>query len=167
VYEKVESYEVEKIEGIGYEVHGKFKDDIHNLHSRILFDINSWTVAEAEVKALVVPFALCHTGLDAINSLIGVSVGMGFSRVVNKQIMGSQGCYHLGELVLNSVKAFLQAASRDNPDWLGEEECQNRWLEWVNNYKNICIYFSQPCISPQDIQKSLGQNMKLNSEYYE
>lgn len=167
MYEKIESYEVEKIEGIGYEVRGKFKDDIHDLNSRLLFDINTFTVAEAEVEALYVPFELCHTGLDAINSIIGASVGMGFSRVVNQQIMGSQGCYHLGELVLNSVKAFLQAASRDNPEWLGEKWCQDRWMEWINNYKNICIYFSQPCISPRDIQRSFSQNIKLDQEYIE
>jgi len=166
VYEKIESYQVEIVAGIGYEVRGKFKDDIHDLNSRIVIDVNNFTVVEAEIEAAGVPFELCHRGISNIDSIIGASVGLGFSRIVNQHIMGKQGCYHLGELVLNSVKAFLQAASREGPDWLDENEVQDRWSEWVNNYKNICIYFSQPCISPQDIQKSLGQNIDFNHDYY-
>lgn len=159
MYDKIESYQVEIVEGIGYEIRGKLKDDIHDLNSRIVIDVNSFTIIEAEVEAAYVPFEICHRGLRTIDAIIGASVERGLNRVVTQQIMGKQGCYHLGEMVMNSVKAFLQAASREGPYWMNENECQNRWSEWVNNYKNICIYFSQPCISPEDIQKSLGQDI--------
>ncbi|PKM76429.1 MAG: hypothetical protein CVU90_12185 [Firmicutes bacterium HGW-Firmicutes-15] len=157
MYEKLEKYQVKIVPGVGYEVRGQWKDDIHDLKSRMVFDINNFTIAEAAVEASGVPFDICHQGIKSIDALVGASVGKGFSKLVSQHVMGKQGCYHLGELVMNSVKSFLQAASREGPDWLDNEEYQQRWQEWINNYQGVCIYFAQPDISQENIQKAFGK----------
>lgn len=157
MYEKIEKYKVEIVPGVGYEVRGQWKDDIHDLKSRMVFDINNFIIAEAEVEASGVPFDICHQGLKSIDALVGASLGKGFSKLVSQDVMGKQGCYHLGELVLNSFKAFLQAACREAPDWRNDEEYQQFWLQWINNYQDVCIFFAQPDISQEDIQKAFGK----------
>lgn len=156
MYEKTEKYQVNIVPGTGYEVHGQWKDDIHDLRSRIVFDISNFEILEAEAEGYNTPFEICNQGISSIGNIIGAKVGPGFNRLVNQKIMGKEGCVHLGELVINSVKVFLQAASREKPDWIDPDYYAERWLEWISNYRDKCIFFSLPDISQEDIQKAFG-----------
>lgn len=144
MYERFEKYTVNPIPGKGYEVLGHFKDDVHDINSRILFDYRSYRVIEAEVHTSNLPFPICQSGLDKIKDIIGVPAGPGFNRTVKERLGGSSGCIHLAEMVMNSMQAGLQAASRGTPDWMENEYYQAEWAAWEQIFKGSCIYFSQP-----------------------
>ena len=102
MYERFEKYTVNPIPGKGYEVLGHFKDDVHDINSRILFDYRSYRVIEAEVHTSNLPFPICQSGLDKIKDIIGVPAGPGFNRTVKERLGGSSGCIHLAEMVMNA-----------------------------------------------------------------
>lgn len=144
MYEKSEKYVVNVIPHKGYEVIGYWQDDIHHLKSRIVFDYKTYKIVEAEVEAEKTPFPICSQGIESIKSLIGKHVGPGFYNVVKTHLMSSSGCIHVGELVMGSVKAAIQAASREIPEWIDPEDYKSRWAAWGSIYKDKCIFFAQP-----------------------
>ncbi|MEA1960938.1 MAG: DUF2889 domain-containing protein [Bacillota bacterium] len=144
MYEQMEKYSVNNIPGKGYEVTGNFRDDIHDIHTRILFDYHTYQILEAEATTDSLPFPICQQGLDKIKNVVGLQAGPGFSRKIKETLMGAQGCIHLGEMVMNSMKAGLQAASREIPEWVEEEDYKQRWSLWSTFFKDSCIYFTQP-----------------------
>ncbi len=144
MYEKFEKYTVNNIPGVGYEVLGQWKDDIHDLRSRILFDYYTYQVIDAEAHAESLPFEICQQGIDKIKNIVGLQAGPGFNQQVKQHLRGKDGCIHLAELVGNSLKSALQAASRTTPDWVDGDDYKERWAAWESLFKNTCIYFSQP-----------------------
>ncbi|MBO8159946.1 DUF2889 domain-containing protein [Thermosyntropha sp.] len=144
MYEKIERYVVKIIPHKGYEVTGYWQDDIHDLKSRIVFDYKTYKIIEAEVEAEKTPFSICSEGINCIKNLIGKQVGPGFYKTVKSELMSPEGCIHVGELVMGSVKAAIQAASREIPEWVDIEDYKTRWEAWGSIYKDKCIFFAQP-----------------------
>ena len=145
MYEQSEKYTVKIVPGRGYEVLGEWKDDVHDIRTRMLFDYNTYQVLEAEASGSSTPFGeVCQLGLDNINKMVGQQVGPGWNRRVKELLMGKSGCIHLGEMVVKSFKAGLQAASRVIPEWVDSDDYAQRWAGWEMFYKDSCIYFSQP-----------------------
>ncbi len=155
MYEKIEKYTVNYLEPRWGEILGEWKDDIHDLKTRVLIDGATFQIVEAEAIGSGVPFEICHKGMDKIKDIIGESIGPGFSKAVRTKLQGPGGCTHVGELMLGSVKAFIQAASRQTPEWVDQEYYESRWKEWLNYYSDQCIYFSQPNISREDIVNAI------------
>lgn len=143
MYEKSEKYVVNVIPHKGYEVIGYWQDDIHRLKSRLVFEYKTNKIIEAEVEAEKTPFPICAQGIQSIKNLIGKQVAPGFYNVVKTNVMNKDGCIHVGELVLGSVKAAIQAASREIPDWVEEEDYKARWAVFSSIYKDKCIFFAQ------------------------
>jgi hypothetical protein len=162
MYEKTEKYSVNAIPGRGFEINGLWMDDVHELHTRLLIDASSYAIVEAEVQGKSVPFPICHEGMKCIKSVIGAKVGPGLTKEIYQKLTGENGCIHLAELVVNSVKALIQAASREIPDWMNEDAYRNKFFELEKLYRNKCVYFSQPAtddtISCEEIQSSLRDN---------
>lgn len=159
MYERTERYTVEAIPNVGYEVRGEWKDDVHHIRTRMVFDYHTYKILEAEAEDISTPFAICNQGIQSIKKLIGQPVTPGFSRLVNQTVSGKEGCIHVGEMVLNSVRAGLQGASRHVPDWVDNNDYASRWANWELLYKDKCIYFSQPDAykdSMEKIQKNLS-----------
>ncbi|HEX3011527.1 MAG TPA: DUF2889 domain-containing protein, partial [Syntrophomonadaceae bacterium] len=144
MYEKTERYSVEAIPGRGFEIRGVWQDDVHDIHTRILVDIKSSEIAEAEAQGSSVPFAICHEGMKCIKSIEGIKIGPGLTKAVYQELTGEKGCIHLAELVVNSVKALIQAVSREIPDWMDDDAYINKFFEMEKLYRNKCVYFSQP-----------------------
>lgn len=144
MYEKLEKYTVNIIPNTGYEVQGQWQDDVHDIRTRILFDYYTYKILAAEATGVGTPFEVCHQGLSIIGNLVGEQVRPGFNRVVKEKVMGKNGCMHIYELVMNSIKSALQAAARQVPDWVEDDDYQTRWTGWEMLYKDKCIYFSQP-----------------------
>ena len=160
MYEKIEKYTVNPVPNRGYEVFGQWKDDVHDLRTHILFDYQTYKIIDAKVEASGIPFDICHQGIRSLDKLIGVQVGPGFNKLVKTEVMGQQGCVHIGELVLGSVKAAVQAASRQIPEWMDPEDYTTKWAGWEALYKNQCIYFAQPgeeMLKPDQIHEKLGK----------
>jgi len=74
-------------------------------------------------------------------------------------LMGKSGCIHLGEMVINSFTAGLQASSRYIPDWVDEDDYNQRWGMWSAFFKDTCIYFAQPD-AMQDLQEIVRKDKK-------
>jgi len=164
LYKKMEEYEVDLVPGIGYQVIGHWKDDIHDIKTRILFNYTTYEVVEAEAEGLSIPFDVCYKGMDSIKELVGVKAGGGYIRAVRKILMGKDGCMHVGELAQNSLTAALNCVVRKTPEWADPEDFENRWKTWQTIYKDRCIYFSQEGVLDQfrdDLQNLLTED---NSE---
>lgn len=156
MYEKLERYEVNMIPDKGYEVRGQWKDDIHDIRTRILYDYTTYKVLEAEAEIVSAPFDICQQGVESIKELVGVTVGGGYMKTIREKIKSQTGCLHVGELAEYSVTAALNCAAREMPDSFDAEEYNQRWAFWQNAYKDCCIYFSQDKALNQfqdDIQK--------------
>ncbi|MGE5380453.1 MAG: DUF2889 domain-containing protein [Methylocystaceae bacterium] len=154
-YRKIESYQVEDIPPLGYRVLGEWIDDVHHIKLDICFDFATQSIVEARAWAEKAPFAICSQGFEAVRQLIGTRVGAGFGRLVRQTLESPQGCLHVGELVLGSVKAALQASSRSVPEWAEESEYELRWRQWEGMYKNKCIYFAGETLDRQQIQDNV------------
>lgn len=164
MYEQSEKYTVNLIEGKGYEVLGEWKDDIHDIRTRLVFDYYTYRITEAEATGLATPFGeVCQIGLDNMSKMVGVQVGPGFYNIVKQNLMGKSGCIHLGEMVFNSFKSCIQAASRAIPEWAENEDYSNRWSNWAILFKDTCIYFSQPN-ALQDLRKIVQNQNKSNGQ---
>lgn len=144
MYEKLERYKVNLVPYRGYEVHGQWKDDIHDIRTRILFDFLSYEVLEADVEVVAAPFDICRQGVDIIKELVGLKAGSGYIKTIREKIMSQQGCMHIGELAQYSLTAALNCAAREIPEWVDPKEYNQRWAFWQKAYKDCCIYFSQP-----------------------
>ncbi|SHG98198.1 Protein of unknown function [Thermosyntropha lipolytica DSM 11003] len=152
MYEKSEKYVVKVLPHKGYEVIGYWQDDIHRLKSRIVFEYKTNKIIAAEVEAEKTPFPICTQGIQSIKNLIGKQVSPGFYNVVKANVMNKDGCIHVGELVLGSVKAAIQAASREMPEWVEEEDYKARWAVFSSIYKDKCIFFAQPDAETKALQ---------------
>ncbi|MGS0764967.1 DUF2889 domain-containing protein [Syntrophomonas curvata] len=144
MYEKLERYKVNLVPFRGYEVQGQWKDDIHDIRTRILFDFLSYEVLEADVEVAAAPFDICQQGVEVIKELVGLKAGNGYIRTIREKIMSQKGCMHIGELAQYSLTAALNCAAREIPEWVDPEEYNQRWTFWQQAYKDCCIYFSQP-----------------------
>lgn len=162
MYEKTEKYSVEAIPGRGFEIKGLWMDDVHELYSRIVVDAESYEIVEAEAQGISVPFVICHEGMKCIKNVEGVKFGPGLNKTIYQKLTGQNGCIHMAELVVNSVKALIQAASREIPDWMDEDAYRNKFFEFEKLYRNKCVYFSQSSIDAPDscekIQNSLRES---------
>lgn len=157
MFKKQELYRVESVPDVGFEVSGLWEDDIHEIRSRVVLDVFSLSISEAEVEAVRVPSKICLSGLQNIKYLRGVNIDTGFTKLVNQITSGDQGCSIIGDIVINSIKAIIQAGSRQRPEWMDAELYDSRWTEWMEKYKDICIYFAQPGISMGEIKKCIGK----------
>jgi hypothetical protein len=166
MYEKTEKYSVNAIPGQGFEIKGLWMDDVHELHSRLVVNADNYEIVEAEAQGSSVPFAICHEGLKCIKKVKGIKVGPGLTKEIYQKLTGQNGCIHLAELVVNSIKALIQAASREIPDWMDEDAYRNKFFELEKLYRNKCVYFSQPALQASDsyekIQNSLQEATNKN-----
>ncbi|MEN6394324.1 MAG: DUF2889 domain-containing protein [Anaerolineaceae bacterium] len=160
MYNKTEKYQVVDVPGVGFEVRGFWRDDIHDLRTRMVLDVFSFAITEAQIEALQYPNQLCQQGFKNFAVLLGKEVGPGFAKFINDRIMGRDGFYHAGEMAINSIKAVIQAGSRQRPAWMDEDIYTSRWKEWMEKYKDICIWFAQPDISKGEIQECIAIQKK-------
>lgn len=156
MFKKQELYRVESVRDVGFEVTGLWEDDIHEIRSRLVLNVFSFSIIEAEIEANRVPHDLCLVGLQNIKYLRGVNIGPGFNKLVSQITAGEKGCSIVADIVLNSIKSIIQAGSRQRPDWMDAQLYTGRWTEWMEKYKDICIYFAQPGVSMMEIQKCIG-----------
>lgn len=163
MYEKMEKYSVDAIPGRGFEIKGVWQDDVHELHTRLLVDVQKYEIVEAEVQGTSVPFAICHEGIKCIKNIEGVKIGPGLNKTVYEKLTGQNGCIHLAELVVNSIKALIQAASREIPDWMDDDAYRNKFFELEKLYRDKCVYFTQPSVYAGDACEKIQDSLRNSS----
>ena len=80
--------------------HGEVGADQPYHHMRARLTINSeMQVLAAEAETLAGPYPICPQGADNITGLVGLTIGPGWRRRVQKAIGGPAGCTHISELM--------------------------------------------------------------------
>lgn len=133
------------IHGQGYSTHAEFEDFNHHIVLDMVFQFGTGLVLEAEAKLLKHPFDECPLAMDSIKKLVGFrAVNFGSSKEIFKMVAGPRGCTHLAELVMESIKARIQAGDQLIPDWLDPEYVAQRRKDWEKAWTNTCIHYSKP-----------------------
>jgi hypothetical protein len=73
-------------------------DEIHHMLLRLVVDVNLQIVA-VQARTVAAPYGVCAQGPSALQSLVGLRIGPGWSRAVRERLSGAQGCTHLRELL--------------------------------------------------------------------
>ncbi len=88
-------------------------EPIHEMVVRVVYDerlvvraINSTTSAA--------PYANCHQGGQALQSVVGLAMTKGWSKEIKKRLGGSRCCTHLMELLIPMATTAFQSLSTDS-----------------------------------------------------
>ena len=76
----------------------KAGEPIHLMHVRITIDFDL-VIKAAEAVTSKGPYQICPKGAENIKGLIGLTIGPGWRRRVQKAIGGKKGCTHITELM--------------------------------------------------------------------
>ncbi|MGE5404098.1 MAG: DUF2889 domain-containing protein [Candidatus Saccharibacteria bacterium] len=143
--------EVELVDGIGYRSRGEFEDAHHYIKADILFQIGG-LVLEADAQIIRAPFDECSQGVKAIKNLGGTqAIDFKVSKEIYSKVAGPIGCTHLAELVIECIKARIQAAEHDKPSWIDPDLLEHRYKVWENSFANKCIHFTDPYWTPYKV----------------
>ncbi len=154
MYRRTIDIEVEMIHKVGYRSRTVFQDHNHHLELTMLFQVGTGIVLEVEAKLIRAPFPECQLGIEAVKNLIGFpAVSFKSSKEIFNLTAGPTGCTHLAEMVVESVKARLQAADYQRPDWIDPDLTEKRHQMWENNWANTCIHYTDPYWKPHVIEK--------------
>ena len=153
MYRRTIDISVEMIHKVGYRSHAVFQDHNHHIELTMLFQVGTGIVLEAEANLIRAPFPECQMGIKSVQNLIGFpAVSFKSSREIFKLTAGPTGCTHLAEMVVESVKARLQAADYQRPDWIDPEITEKRYQMWENNWADTCIHYTKPYWKPYNIE---------------
>jgi hypothetical protein len=83
---------------------------IHDMGVRLVFD-EQMTVHGVETFMDSMPYLECRGGGQALQSLIGLRIGSGWSREVRNRLSGAQSCTHLMEILIPLATTALQSLS--------------------------------------------------------
>ena len=93
-------------------------EPIHEMYIKLVYD-DRLVVRAIESKTTAAPYAICHQGGLALQSVVGLAMLSGWTKELKKRLGGSQGCTHLMELLTPmATTAFqsLSATSRTKPE---------------------------------------------------
>lgn len=149
MYKRRIEIEVEMIHKVGYRSKAVFEDFNHHMELTMLFEVGTGKVLEADARLIRAPFPECEKGIQAVKNLIGYpAVSFKSRKEIFQLAAGPKGCTHLAELILESVKARLQAADYERPDWVDPTLTEKRYKMWENNWANTCIHYTEPYWKP-------------------
>ncbi len=109
LFERNKAVKVNQLEGNILEVTAHMKDNFHEIKTVIEFDNTSKTVIDARAEMITVPFDLCLEVCARMKGLAGLRLQKGVGRSVQEIIGKKQGCSHLFDLTMDSMKALVQA----------------------------------------------------------
>lgn len=84
-------------------------EPVHRMHVRLTLD-EALTVRAIDVATEAGPFAICGAIAPAYRRLVGLSIGRGWRRRVQKCLGGVAGCTHLTDLLLGPLTATAMQA---------------------------------------------------------
>lgn len=114
----------------------------HHMQVRITVDA-SLTVKAAEAITLAGPFRICPDGAKNITGLVGLKIGPGWRRAVQKAIGGPGGCTHITELMgpvaTTALQTIFGEEARKKRAGMSDVDKQNRSTA---SLRNSCIAFA-------------------------
>lgn len=85
---------------------------IHDMGVRLVFDIDL-VIRAVETVMDATPFPVCLGGGQALQSLVGVRIGNGWSREVRGRLGGAAACTHIMELLIPMATTAFQTMTTE------------------------------------------------------
>ncbi len=124
---------------------GSILDQVHNIAIELIIDINSLEITNAEAQMVKFPFKECKPALGNIKDLVGLKLTAGISQQIAKMVGGKNGCIHLSEVAVETVRLAANVIFGINcggREWregtLSDEEFWDRVKPLL---KGTCIVF--------------------------
>ncbi len=83
---------------------GSILDQVHNIAIELVIDINSLEIIKAEGQMVKVPFTMCKSAIDNLQSIVGLKLESGISTKLGSMVGGANGCIHLSEVTVETVR---------------------------------------------------------------
>jgi len=95
-----------------YDVTGTAREPgiVHHLDVKLLIQVDSLEIEEAQIEMVHVPLAECPATLDTVEKLKGLEVKAGFSKKIRGLMGGKKGCAHLCNLIIAMSQEIVQGA---------------------------------------------------------
>ena len=114
----------------------------HHMQVRLTLD-SSLTVIDAEAKTLAGPFRICPDAAGNVKGMIGLQIGPGWRRAVQKAIGGSAGCTHItemmGPLATTALQTIFGEEAKQRRAGMSDVDKQNRP---TTSLRNSCLAFA-------------------------
>jgi len=111
VFAREKSIRVDQPEPNRLEVKVALKDKFHEIETLLVIDPETKTILDARAKMIKTPFDICPETGAKIERLAGLIIRPGISKVIGELIGHNQGCAHLVDLVLDSLRAVFQTTN--------------------------------------------------------
>lgn len=120
----------------------------HSIHFEMVVRISTAAIESAKGAMSKTPLTRCLRGTEGISELVGLTIGRGVVREIQKRLGGPRGCAHMVELILDAVRLVSMLLIGDTVNYwselkeqLTEEEIVARGKEKL---KNTCLVFAEP-----------------------
>lgn len=93
-------------------------ESIHEMYVKLVYD-ERLVVREIDSNTLAAPYANCHEGGTALQSVVGLAMSSGWSKEVKKRLGASRCCTHLMEMLIPMATTAYQSlslASKTQPE---------------------------------------------------
>ncbi|GAB4261836.1 MAG: hypothetical protein Kow0092_11670 [Deferrisomatales bacterium] len=138
---------VKKIDADRLRVTSSLLDLEHSFHLEITVRISDGIIEEAKGAMSKTPLTRCLRGVDGIPQLVGLRVGRGIIKAVNRQLGGPRGCAHMVELITDALRLVSMLLIGDSMSYwselketMSEEEIV---AEGRKKLTNTCLVFAE------------------------
>ncbi len=84
-------------------------EDVHQMSLSLVVSLPNLVVVDAVADMATFPHAECPLITSAVAGLLGMPVGRGFTRELNRRFGGPAGCSHLKEIARNIAPVVVQS----------------------------------------------------------
>lgn len=85
-------------------------DHVHDMWVRLTLS-DEMVIEAVEAVMDAAPWTICPAALGPIDTLVGISIGRGFTKAVTEPIGGTLGCTHIREMLGRMANVAMQAAA--------------------------------------------------------
>ncbi len=124
---------------------GSILDQVHNIAVELVINIETLEILKVEGRMVKVPFGTCKPALENLKTIEGQKLNAGISKKIADQIGGKDGCIHLSEVVIETVRLAANSIfgiKCGGKEWregkLSDDEFWNRVKPLL---KGTCIVF--------------------------
>ncbi|MDN5347012.1 MAG: hypothetical protein PWP65_576 [Clostridia bacterium] len=122
-------------------------DTYHEMEITLTIETCSRVIKAAWGRVLRSPYDLCPKTEARLQNLIGAKVAKGVHRIVAAGVGGSEGCTHFYELVMDSLRAAVQALN--HLEWANIPPGEERRAFLRRAMAGECYVYSHPELEPR------------------
>lgn len=116
-------------------------DTHQEMNIRMEISISDGIIHKIQGQTLRCPGGTCPKAVKELQSLVGKSLSRGISKSLKESVISPKGCIHLGEMVMDAARSFVQAKFTLKAIELGyDEHAMQQSL--TEELKDNCIQYS-------------------------